>query len=119
MLMSVQVIMDDVNKTAPILKAHLCACVYLDTLLTQTSYLVMTLMNVLLVLHALVTALIQLDHIFVHVEGTKHITPPLTDVSPQIFVLVILANSCVIVVPPLFDVTATQDIPYHLMVLTV
>ena len=55
--MSVQVIMEDVNKTALILKAHPCAPVHLDILLTWTGYLVMTLMNVLLVLHALVTVL--------------------------------------------------------------
>jgi len=111
--------MEDASKIAQTLKAPLYARVYLGTLLTRTSYPVMTLMNVLLVLHALVTVSTQMGHIFVHVEGTKYIMPPSTDVSLQIFVPVIPVNSYVIVVPPLFDVTATQDTSYHLMVLTV
>ena len=110
--------MEDASKIVPTLKVRMCVRAQLDTLLTQTNCLVMTLMNVLLIFHALVTVLTQMVHICVHVVETKYIMQPLTDVSLQIFVPVIPVNSFVIVVPPLSNVLVTQDTTYHLMVLT-
>jgi len=90
--MNVQVTMEDVSKHVRTQLVRSTALVNLDTTLMETFALVMTSMNVLLVTHALVNALILLDHFSAGVLEIKRMIQSLTGVLLQTTVPVTLVN---------------------------